>query len=137
MTNSYNLNSGNNYPASNIRKIELQNAHEQVQLKEQNEHEVKMTELMCQNEQTLKEKNYKHEQATINLNLGWFGRCFGSKDNASRNITGVICLTFIIGATLISLLVYFIKDDLTFIKHMWGIVSPIITLSLGYLFGKK
>lgn len=137
MPNSYNLNSGNNYPASNIRKIELQNAHEQVQLKEHNEHEEKMAELKYQNEQTLKEKDCKHEQETINQNLGWFGRFFGSKENASRNITGVICLSFILGATFIALLVYFTKDDLVFVKHMWGVVSPIITLSLGYLFGKK
>ena len=69
--------------------------------------------------------------------LGWFGRLFGSKENSSRNITGAVCLSFTAGATLVSLIVYFGKDDIEFVKGMWEIICPIITLSLGYLFGKR
>ncbi len=137
MPNSYNVEGANNYSSANIRKIELQNAHEQVQLKEEHEHEARMAELRYSNERTIKDGEHQHEETMYNQSLGKFGRLFGSKENSSRNITGTICLSFIAGATLVSLIVYFFKEDLTFVKYMWSVTSPIITLSLGYLFGKK
>lgn len=138
MENSYNIpSSGNTYSPASIRKIELQNAHEQFQLKEAHEHEEKMAKLKFENEQTLKDKAFQHEVNTNKQSLGWFGRLFGSQENSSRNITGIICLSFVAGATLISFIVYFFKDDIVFIKEMWEVICPIITLSLGYLFGKK
>lgn len=137
MEDSYNTSSGNTYSSATIRKIELQNTHEQVQLKEEHDHEEKMVKLKYENEQTLKDKECQHEANINNQSLGWFGRLFGSQENSSRNITGIICLSFVAGATLISLMVYFCKDDTAFVKRMWEVICPIITLSLGYLFGKK
>ncbi len=135
MTNSYNTERGNNYTSDSIRKLELKNAHEQFQLKEKYAHEERMEQI--RNESTNKEFQRNHEKDMANQALGWFGRIFGAKENSSRNITGLICLSFVIGATLVSLLVYFCKEDLIFVKYMWGVTSPIITLSLGYLFGHK
>lgn len=148
MTNSYNETSGASSYTPSLKRLELQNTHEQIQLKEQHEHEARMAELKysqektlkdkdCAHEQALKDKQLTHEESMENKALGWFGQYFGSKEHSSRNITAIICLSFIAGATLVSLLVYFCKEDLTFVKYMWGVTSPIITLSLGYLFGHK
>lgn len=135
MTNLYNTERGNNYTSDSIRKLELKNAHEQFQLKEKYAHEERMEQI--RNESTNKEAQRNHEKDMANQALGSFGRIFGAKENSSRNITGLICLSFVTGATLVSLLVYFCKEDLIFVKYMWGVTSPIITLSLGYLFGHK
>lgn len=127
MANSYNdSNSGTSSYSSSLKKLEIRNAHEQAQLKEQHEHEERMAEMQ-----------YRHEANLNNQVLGWFGRMFGSQENSSRNITGIICLSFVAGATLTSLIVYFCKEDIVFVKKMWEVICPIITLSLGYLFGKK
>lgn len=127
MNNSYKEDtSGTSSYSAPLKKLELQNVHEQVQLKEQHEHEERMAD-----------KKYQHEANINNQALGWFGRLFGSQENASRNITGIICISFVAGATLTSLIVYFSKGDTAFVKKMWEVICPIITLSLGYLFGKK
>lgn len=127
MANSYkDGNSGTSSYSQSLKKLELQNAHEQVQLKEQHEHEERMADMQ-----------YRHEANLNNQALGCFGRIFGSQENSSRNITGIICLSFVAGATLTSLIVYFCKEDTAFVKKMWEVICPIITLSLGYLFGKK
>lgn len=128
MANSYkDGNSGtSSYSAPLLKELELRNTHEQVQLKEQHEHEERMAD-----------KKYLHEANLNDQALGWFGQIFGSQENSSRNITGIICLSFIAGATLISLIVYFCKEDTGFVKKMWEVICPIVTLSLGYLFGKK
>ena len=128
MANLYkNVNSGtSSYSSAPLKKLELQNAHEQVQLKEQHEHEERMADMQ-----------YRHEANLNNQALGCFGRIFGSQENSSRNITGIICLSFVAGATLTSLIVYFCKEDTAFVKKMWEVICPIITLSLGYLFGNK
>lgn len=95
MANLYkNINSGtSSYSSSPLKKLELQNAHEQVQLKEQHEHEERMADMQ-----------YRHEANLNNQALGCFGRIFGSQENSSRNITGIICLSFVAGATLTSLI---------------------------------
>ena len=79
MANLYkNVNSGtSSYSSSPLKKLELQNAHEQVQLKEQHEHEERMADMQ-----------YRHEANLNNQALGCFGRIFGSQENSSRNITG-------------------------------------------------
>jgi hypothetical protein len=100
--------------------------HEQITQKEDHEFQ-----LQC------KDKDQNHEKELFDKNLGTIGRFFGSSEHASKNITATICLTLIIGVSVISSWVYYTKEDITFIKNMWTNISPIITLSLGYLFGKK
>ena len=53
------------------------------------------------------------------------------------NITATINLVLLLGATVISLFVYCHDQDKEFVKAIWTGAMPIVTLSLGYLFGKK
>lgn len=107
MGDSYNTSTGNTYSTATIRKIELQNTHEQVQLKEEHDHEEKMAKLRYENEQTIKDKECQHEVNINNQSLGWFGRLFGSQENSSRNITAAICILLTAGVSIISCIVYF------------------------------
>lgn len=119
--NSYEAKGGNSYYTGT-----KQMQHEQITQKEDHEFQ-----LQC------KDKDQSHEKELLDKNLGAIGRFFGSSEHASKNITATICLTLIIGVSIISCWVYYTKDDIAFIKNMWTNISPIITLSLGYLFGKK
>ena len=82
MANLYkNINSGtSSYSSSPLKKLELQNAHEQVQLKEQHEHEERMADMQ-----------YRHEANLNNQALGCFGRIFGSQENNRHNMFIVCC----------------------------------------------
>lgn len=103
-----------------------QQTHEQLQQKENHEFELK-----C------RDKEITHAQELLNKKLGLIGRIFGVGQNASKNITAAICIMLVIVMCIISCLVYCIDRNLTFIEDVWNKIMPIISLSLGYLFGKK
>lgn len=119
--NSYETSEANSYFAGT-----KQMQHEQITQKEEHEFQLK-----C------KDKDQQYEKDLLNQNLGVIGRLFGSSEHASKNITASVCLLLILGVSIISCWVYYAKQDIVFIKSMWTNISPIITLSLGYLFGKK
>lgn len=119
--NSYETTGANSYVAGT-----KQMQHEQITQREEHEFQ-----LRC------KDKDQQHEKELLNTNLGRIGRLLGSAEHASKNITASICLLLILGVSIISCWVYYTKQDIDFIKSMWTNISPIITLSLGYLFGKK
>ena len=96
--------------------------HEQTQLKEQHKYQ---------------EKENEHSREKEKIKLGKIGQWFGTGDNASKNITAIICILLIIGGTAVSLYAYACKDDREMVGKIWGAIAPILTLSLGYLFGKK
>ena len=79
----------------------------------------------------------KDKKDIIIYELGWVGRFFGGEKNSSKNITAALNILLIIGASSISLIIYFDKGDSDFIKAIWASITPIVSLSLGYLFGKK
>lgn len=96
--------------------------HEQNQLKEQHKYQ---------------EKENEHSRETEKIKLGRIGRWFGTGENASKNITATICILLIVGGAVVSLYAYAWKNDKDLVEKIWGTIAPIITLSLGYLFGKK
>lgn len=124
MENSYNTGSGTGYSSStSIKKLEIQTNHEKELQKEQHEYDLKCKRL-----------DIDHD---LNKHLGWVGRKFGSAENASKNITATLCILLIVGETIVSSIVYYYECDISKVTVLWDGVLPIITLSLGYLFGKK
>jgi hypothetical protein len=68
----------------------------------------------------------------MSLEAGWLGKIFGSAMNAPTNIAGLIlCLFF---ASII--VVLFLETRMEAIEYL-KLVLPVITLVLGYLFGKS
>ena len=68
---------------------------------------------------------------------GWIGRFWGGGEHASKNIAGLcICFLMAIGAIVTFLVLRCNNEDgIKNIIDFWSIVTPIITLALGYLFG--
>lgn len=116
--------SGNYYDAS-LENKKLSNAHEENVLDKKNQHEL-----------ALKELENKYELNRIKKELGFMGQFFGKAENSSKNITASICLVLLIMALILSCILYGNEDTIT-MEKLWETIFPIITLSLGYLFGKK
>ena len=126
METEYNLRSGTSFYPHVIQQQKLQNAHERDLQKEQHEFD-----LNC------KKMDQQHELDTIDKNLGCIGRTFGSAENASKNITAILCILLLVGVTVVSIVVYCKEETVSAVTGLWDGILPIITLSLGYLFGKK
>lgn len=131
MANSYNTESGNNYSSDTIRKLELRNAQTQAQYV----HEEEMAKIA--NETKIKEAEIKAQAKRHRAELGWLGHIFGSQSGASKYITATICMITLTGMIWLSICTYNCVDGISKIKDIWSIGSPILTLSLGYLFGKN
>ena len=119
----------NSYTPDSSSKIVLnrdQYKHEQTQLKEQHNFDL-----------SRKESDNSHMREMEVVKQGWIGHVFGTGDNASKNITASICLLLILGCAVVSLYAYIKNGDKDLASSIWGVIAPIITLSLGYIFGKK
>jgi hypothetical protein len=68
----------------------------------------------------------------MDLESGWLGKLFGNKANAPSNIAGVIVVLLVISGLFVTFSEARIQP-----KEYWSIITSIITLILGYLFGKK
>jgi len=68
------------------------------------------------------------------IQVGKIGVIFGAKENAPNNITGTLVLLLVGSGIVVQLIQFFSCNNLA--SEYWKIISPIITLALGYLFGK-
>lgn len=109
---------------------------------------IALNKMTQSHERAIKKENHGHEEEMQRIanehavqeqskELGWLGSIFGGEKHASKNITALINICMLVGATIVSLCVYFNDQDKGFVKAMWAGILPIVTLSLGYLFGKK
>lgn len=130
MENKYNTGNGTEY-SHTPSKHELKNALEQAKLS----HDEEMAKIA--KDTKIREAEINAEAERYKRQLGWLGRIFGSPDGASKYITATICLITLIGMICLSIEAYNCEDGITRIKDIWSIGSPIVTLSLGYLFGKN
>jgi hypothetical protein len=69
----------------------------------------------------------------MDLEYGWLGRCFGNARNAPVNIAGLTVVLLL--GTGVAMLFFESKNMLS--SDYWKLITPILTLILGYLFGKK
>lgn len=86
----------------------------------------------------LQKQQHDHENGLKEKDLGLLGKFFGGEGISSKNITAFVCGVLLIGVITFSILIYCDEaKDTAFIEKLWENVVPIITLSLGYLFGKN
>ena len=84
--------------------------------------------------------NHQSEKSTSNdlsilskrLDAGLLGKWFGGPKNSPPNIAGFVAI-LLITAGIVTL---FLDTDITSEKF-WEIIVPILSMILGYLFGKK
>ena len=100
--------------------------HQKAMVQEDHEYQLKM-----------QKSQHDHEISMRNMDIGKVGRVFGSSENSSKNIAAVICFILLMAVIGMSCWIYYMDKDKSFIANLWQLVLPVITLSLGYIFGKK
>lgn len=70
---------------------------------------------------------------------GWLGKFFGGKDSSSNNIAGafIFILLFIGAVYTAAMLCYCPTNTHMQVLDIWGILTPMITLAIGYIFGNR
>lgn len=70
---------------------------------------------------------------------GLLGQFWGSIEHSSNNIAGLFILLLLIIASVYTFSMLCCKPDGYHEKILdfWGIITPLLTLALGYLFGKS
>jgi len=108
-----------------IEHTKITNAHEEAKQKNQQTFDLES-----------KSKDHEHEIKVLEKTLGWLGNFFGGKDNTAMNISGallILLILFGIGMSILSIA----NCNLSNLKDIWSVITPIITLTLGYIFGSK
>ena len=75
------------------------------------------------------------EENKISKEIGFLGNFFGSGESVKMNIAGLTIVILILFGIAYTLLVYYFNKKSDF--QIWNVLTPIITLSLGYIFGKN
>lgn len=100
--------------------------HQKAMVQEDHEYQLKM-----------QKSQHDHEISMRNMDIGKVGWVFGTSENSSKNIAAVICFILLLAVIGMSCWIYYMDKDKSFIANLWQLVLPVITLSLGYIFGKK
>lgn len=90
-----------------------------------------MTDKITYSQPTI-DKEYILESKKMDLEAGWVGKCFGSKTIAPINIAGAFVMFLVISG----IAVLFFNSSIQATEY-WKIIAPLLTLALGYLFGKS
>lgn len=67
----------------------------------------------------------------MDLDAGWIGRVVGNTRNAPNNIAFVVVMLILVAGLVVTFA--YPQDRVEF----WKIILPIVTLTLGYLFGRS
>lgn len=71
------------------------------------------------------------------VKYGWFGKVFGSEENSSKAITFTVLLLILLIWFIFCWGSVFYTDVKEIFIDTFKVITPIITLAFGYLFGKK
>ena len=80
------------------------------------------------------------EESKMNRELGMLGQFFGSRNSIKLNIAGLFIFILVITGITYTACILFsptVNAKAIGILEFWGIITPLITLALGYIFGKK
>ena len=79
------------------------------------------------------EKMFAHEENMQNAQLGWVGKFWGAKSEKPGNVSAIVALLL---AIYLGVLIFCFPDSEIF-GDVFGGLTSIITLILGYLFGSS
>jgi hypothetical protein len=80
------------------------------------------------------------EESKMTRELGVLGQFFGSGNSIKLNIAGLFIFILLITGVSYTACILFSQSTnpkAVGILEFWGIITPLITLALGYIFGKK
>jgi hypothetical protein len=78
------------------------------------------------------DRRYLIDRMTVEV--GWLGKFFGTSTNAPTNIAGLVIA--LLTLTIIGIGLVFVPSTIP-PRDFLNVVVPIVTLALGYLFGKS
>ena len=90
-----------------------------------------MPEELHYNKQPVSEKTFIALKE-LDLDAGFLGKFFGGPLASPSNIAGAVCLLLVLSG-----ICFTVYQGLDRCADYWKVISPLITLSLGYIFGKK
>ena len=74
----------------------------------------------------------------MELESGWLGKFFGNRANAPSNVSGFLLIVLLLFGMVLIVLPYGGHNALSVTpKEYWEIIVPLVTLILGYMFGKR
>lgn len=73
----------------------------------------------------------EEETKRLTLETGWLGRVIGSSKNAPNNIAFLVVVLLIVSGIVVNFV--YPNDRVEY----WKLILPVLTLTLGYLFGKN
>lgn len=126
------------YPNSLRIKMQAQEQkHEQALNQQNNAHEAEMQEKANEHEKDMQQSQFAHEKEIKEADLGLIGKLFGSAENLSKNIAATFLLVLLICIVILTIILWSNnKDDGTVIEILKALI-PLLSLTLGYIFGKK
>lgn len=80
------------------------------------------------------------EESKMTRELGLLGQFFGSGNSIKLNIAGLFIFILLLTGIIYTACILFsdsVNSKSIGILEFWGIITPLITLALGYVFGKK
>ena len=109
-----------------VKMTQLDQGHEQTLLQFKNQHDIDILD-----------KEHNHQLKCIDKDLGWMGLIFGGKELTALNISGLLIFLLLFIGLCLTYIVYDKSTGIENILKVWSIITPIITLTLGYIFGNK
>ncbi len=81
----------------------------------------------------------KNQIDKIRAEQGWLGKTWGSSSSVPHNIAALIALLLVVFVLIYSFCAMSSKPETLSLslKDLWSIITPLITLSVGYLFGER
>ncbi|KQR71878.1 hypothetical protein [Pedobacter sp. Leaf176] len=81
----------------------------------------------------------QNELEKIKIERGWLGDIWGNSEKIPNNLAALLIVILILTGLIYTCIVSGMPSEKISlqIKDLWSIISPLITLSIGYLFGDK
>lgn len=113
-----------------------------LKTRESHEHEKAKLEAQFQQEKDIAKIKREKEESLLKIQLGRIGRLFGGNKNISHNIVAILISLILLFDIVSSIGIYcwgkeIDESELDLIKIIWQESAPLITLALGYVFGRK
>ena len=79
------------------------------------------------------------ENNIMDKEIGFLGKFFGFGESVKLNIAGICILILLLIGIVYTFIYIFsnVNDKAIGITEFWSIITPLMTLTLGYIFGKN
>lgn len=76
----------------------------------------------------------------LKADRGLLGSLWGASSSVPNNVAALVAIALVLFGMIYTLFALYLMPagkEMGYIKDLWAIITPIITLAIGYLFGNK